>query len=240
MLLYNLLTPEEIQALVQPPIEGSQPLAAPPPGFYGCGQSIRAIRERKGWSSAEAASRTALPPDLLRAWEQGEAAPNLTQLLQLSEGFRVSVDELLLSSRFPAASEGRPPARIPEGTASLADRLTYLRTSRRLTRSEAAAEMGFSYSELTSYERGYRLPELQAFLALVHYYHTSAHLLLTGSASAPDRPEAATSMNMLELLEGPLFYKDVPLGPAIKQRISDLLQGYELAMKQAPPPPPDK
>ncbi|MGF7034313.1 transcriptional regulator with XRE-family HTH domain [Paenibacillus mucilaginosus] len=240
MQLYNLLTPEEIQALVQPPIDGAQPLAAPPPGFQGSGQSIRSIRERRGWSCAEAASRTALPPDLLRAWEQGEAAPTLTQLLQLAGGLGVSVDELLLGSQ-PAPSPDRPPGRLPQGMNSLAERLTYLRTARRLSRSDAAAEMGFSYSELTSYENGYRLPELKAFLALVQFYNVSAHLLLTGSspAAVPQEPGPergnSSAADLSTLLDEPLYYRGVPLDPQIKQRISDLLQGYEIAKKQVGP-----
>ncbi|WP_426450226.1 helix-turn-helix domain-containing protein [Paenibacillus sp. S-38] len=230
------MTPEEIQALVQPPIDGIQPLAAPPPGFQGSGQSIRSIRERRGWSCAEAASRTALPSDLLRAWEQGEAAPTLTQLLQLAEGLSVSVDELLLGNP-QQSGQARAPGRLPQGMNSLADRLTYLRTARRLSRSDAAAEMGFSYSELTSYENGYRLPELKAFLGLVQFYNVSAHLLLTGTSPAPAPQEACPQVgstsgaDLSRLLEEPLFYNGIPLGPHIKQRLADLLQGYEMAIR---------
>lgn len=56
---------------------------------------VRALREARGWNSAELARRSSVSaPTAFRA-EQGEQEPSLTTLLKLADGFGVSPLALL-------------------------------------------------------------------------------------------------------------------------------------------------
>jgi transcriptional regulator with XRE-family HTH domain len=59
------------------------------------GVSIRRLRQARGWSQAELAERVDVSVDYVSLLERGQRAPGLGVLVQISEIFRVSVDEVL-------------------------------------------------------------------------------------------------------------------------------------------------
>ena len=59
------------------------------------GASIRRLRLARGWSQAELAEKADVSVDYISLLERGQRAPALGVLVQISEIFKVSVDEVL-------------------------------------------------------------------------------------------------------------------------------------------------
>ncbi len=70
--------------------------------------------------------------------------------------------------------------------AMLAETLVELRRQTRKARFEVASEMGISYSALTAYELGERMPKDAAKVKIARYYNTSIEDLFYPQMEASD------------------------------------------------------
>ncbi len=72
-------------------------------------KTIRTLREERGWTQLELASRLGVTPVTIYNWERGRTEPRVSQFRQLARLFGVSMDDIALEE------EDR------EGTAALAE-----------------------------------------------------------------------------------------------------------------------
>jgi transcriptional regulator with XRE-family HTH domain len=61
----------------------------------GVGARLRALRRHRGWTLTEVAERTSISKSTLSRLESGQRRPTLELLLQLSETYRVPLDDLV-------------------------------------------------------------------------------------------------------------------------------------------------
>lgn len=59
------------------------------------GESIRKVREERGYSRERLARRTRLHIQTITRWEQGLSFPNLMPLIEVAKVLNVSLDELV-------------------------------------------------------------------------------------------------------------------------------------------------
>ena len=59
---------------------------------------IKTLRQRKGWSQAELASRLHVSPSAVGMYEQGRREPSIETLVALSREFDVTIDYLVTGS----------------------------------------------------------------------------------------------------------------------------------------------
>ncbi len=59
------------------------------------GESIRRVREEKGYSRERLARKTGLHIQTITRWEHGVSFPNLIPLLDIAKALNVSLDELV-------------------------------------------------------------------------------------------------------------------------------------------------
>lgn len=69
------------------------------------GQRIREERERHGWTQSDLARRLHVSRQSISKWENGTAYPDIDKLVQLSDLFQVSLDDLV---------RGKKPAQLPQ------------------------------------------------------------------------------------------------------------------------------
>ena len=67
------------------------------------GKAVRRLRQARGWSQAELAERADISTDYVGLLERGLRLPALGMLVQLSEIFGVSADEILGRNMAPDA-----------------------------------------------------------------------------------------------------------------------------------------
>lgn len=59
------------------------------------GESIRTVREERGYSRERLARRTGLHIQTITRWEQGLSCPNALPLIEVADALNVSLDELV-------------------------------------------------------------------------------------------------------------------------------------------------
>ncbi len=59
---------------------------------------IRRLREERGWTQLELASRLGVTPVTIYNWERGRTEPRVSQFRQLARLFGVSMDDLTLAN----------------------------------------------------------------------------------------------------------------------------------------------
>lgn len=70
------------------------------------GKNLRYLRKLKGWTQEEFANKLSIKRSLIGAYEEERAEPKLEVLEMLSEIFKVSLDELLLTDMTGATKSG--------------------------------------------------------------------------------------------------------------------------------------
>ncbi len=61
-------------------------------------QTIRQLREARGWSQLELANRIGVTPSTVYNWERGRSEPSASTLRQIARTFEVSMDAIALPS----------------------------------------------------------------------------------------------------------------------------------------------
>ena len=59
------------------------------------GQSIRTIREEKGYSRQRLVNKSKVPYYSIRAWEKDICIPNILSMIDIADALGVSLDELV-------------------------------------------------------------------------------------------------------------------------------------------------
>ena len=59
------------------------------------GQSIRKIREEKGYSRQKLVNKSKVPFYSIRAWEKDICVPNVLSMIDIADALGVSLDELV-------------------------------------------------------------------------------------------------------------------------------------------------
>ena len=105
-------------------------------------EKIIQLRKRNGWSQEELAERLNVSRQSVSKWESGQSVPELDKILQLSNLFGVTTDELIKgatgssAAEFPAPESPAPEPAAPDGGAPSAEPAEGIRVSR-----ERAAEL---------------------------------------------------------------------------------------------------
>jgi transcriptional regulator with XRE-family HTH domain len=58
-------------------------------------QTIRELREARGWTQFELAIKVGVQPTTIYTWESGKKMPMIPQLRKLAEAFGVSMDDII-------------------------------------------------------------------------------------------------------------------------------------------------
>ena len=66
-------------------------------------QTIRALRQARGWTQFELALKVGVQPQAVYLWERGRRTPQVPQLRKLGEVFGLCSDEIVLE---PAGGDG--------------------------------------------------------------------------------------------------------------------------------------
>jgi transcriptional regulator with XRE-family HTH domain len=80
-------------------------------------QTIRALRQERGWTQFELALKVGVQPQAVYFWESGRRMPQVPQLRRLGEVFGLCSDEIEL----PALRETEAVARRRQSRRQLAD-----------------------------------------------------------------------------------------------------------------------
>ena len=72
-------------------------------------QTIRALRQERGWTQFELALRVGVQPQAVYLWESGRRTPQVAQMRKLGEVFGLCSDEIKLGPVpvVPSTSRGR-------------------------------------------------------------------------------------------------------------------------------------
>jgi putative transcriptional regulator len=71
-------------------------------------RTIRELREERGWTQADLASKIDVAPSTIYNWERGKFEPRLAQLRQVASVFGIRIDEIELIE--PAEGKAVPVA----------------------------------------------------------------------------------------------------------------------------------
>lgn len=63
------------------------------------GERVKSERERKGWSQTELAEKIHVSRQSVSKWETGKSLPSIEVLIDLSDLFEITIDEMLRSDR---------------------------------------------------------------------------------------------------------------------------------------------
>lgn len=63
------------------------------------GERVKSERERKGWSQTELAEKIHVSRQSVSKWETGKSLPSIEVLIDLSDLFGITIDEMLRSDR---------------------------------------------------------------------------------------------------------------------------------------------
>ncbi|WP_203333396.1 helix-turn-helix domain-containing protein [Planococcus beigongshangi] len=63
------------------------------------GERVKTERERKGWSQTELAEKIHVSRQSVSKWETGKSLPSIEVLIDLSDLFGITIDEMLRSDR---------------------------------------------------------------------------------------------------------------------------------------------
>lgn len=63
------------------------------------GERVKSEREKKGWSQAELAEKIHVSRQSVSKWETGKSLPSIEVLIDLSDLFGITIDEMLRSDR---------------------------------------------------------------------------------------------------------------------------------------------
>ena len=59
-------------------------------------QTIRELREARGWTQLELANRLGVTPATVYNWERGKYEPSASKLRQIAQAFGASMDDIAL------------------------------------------------------------------------------------------------------------------------------------------------
>lgn len=122
-------------------------------------QNLKYLREQKGMSQADIADLLGnIGQRAVSKWEAGESEPSLDTIIQLSEYFSVTLDDLILYDL-------KPP--IPYYVTNL----KFLRKRRNLTQEDMAKFLGFKGKQgYNSIENGKVKPNIENLEKLADYF----------------------------------------------------------------------
>ena len=83
--------------------------APPDPGEFAAavGESIRRMRQERGWTQVELAERTGLSPNYIARLERAELSPSFFVACRIAEGFEVAIEEMLSAAHAPRTGKRR-------------------------------------------------------------------------------------------------------------------------------------
>lgn len=59
------------------------------------GESIRELRDERGWKQRELAERLGVSPFTVSRWERGDSTPSLARLNEIADTFGVTLTDLI-------------------------------------------------------------------------------------------------------------------------------------------------
>jgi DNA-binding XRE family transcriptional regulator len=71
-------------------------------------QTIRALRQARGWTQFELALRVGVQPQAVYLWERGRRTPQVPQVRKLGQVFGICSDDIVLEPVENLASGSRP------------------------------------------------------------------------------------------------------------------------------------
>lgn len=71
-------------------------------------QTIRQLREARGWTQLELANRLGVTPVTVYNWEQGRSEPRVSQFRQLAHLFGVGMDDIAFESQTTRSTATAP------------------------------------------------------------------------------------------------------------------------------------
>jgi len=73
-------------------------------------QTIRALRQERGWTQLELANRLHVTPATVYNWERGKYEPTASMFRRIAQAFGVSMDDIALVEPADQESEGKAAA----------------------------------------------------------------------------------------------------------------------------------
>lgn len=120
-------------------------------------ENIKFLRTQLGINQIELAEKLGVSQGTVGNWETGAREPELSRIINLSEYFGVTLDDLVLNKLAPE---------IP----MYAKNLAYLRKKQGKLQREIAIFLGVDQKTISSWERGTRTPTIEAISKLADFF----------------------------------------------------------------------